>query len=118
MANDFGGFTMTTILASPDVAKIVLADPTFRDKISFGTDGIYYLPFNIHMIVSRATPEGHAIFLDRGAALEMVRVGGIEIDYDKLIDRRFEDAAITCLAGFSKIYDDAMKVFRYTKRII
>lgn len=113
MVHDFDGFTVTTVLASPDVARQVIAEHAFRDRISFGTDGVYYLPFNIHMLVSKSIPERHAIFLDRRAALEMVRVGGIEMDYDKLIERQLERAAITCSAGFSKIYDNAMKVLRY-----
>lgn len=113
MVHDLDGFTVTTILASPDVAKQIIAEHAFREQITFGSDGVYYLPFNMHMLVSKSVPEHHAIFLDKRAALELVTVGGIEIDYDKLIERQLERAAITCSAGFSKIYDNAMKVLRY-----
>lgn len=113
MLHDLDGFAVTTILASPCIAKRIIAEHAFREQISYGADGVYYLPFNIHMLVSKSIPEHHAIFLDRRAAIEMVRVGGIEIEYDKLIERQFERAAITCSAGFSKIYDNAMKVLRY-----
>lgn len=113
MVHDLDGFTVTTILASPDVARQIIAEHAFGGQITFGSDGVYYLPFNIHMLVSKSVPEHHAILLDKRAALEMVAVGGIEIDYDKLIERQLERAAITCSAGFSKIYDNAMKVLRY-----
>ena len=113
MVHDLNGFTVTTILASPDVARQIIAEHAFGEQITFGLDGVYHLPFNIHMLVSKSVPEHHAIFLDKRAALEMVAVGGIEIDYDKLIERQLERAAITCSAGFSKIYDNAMKVLRY-----
>ena len=41
--------------------------------------------------------------------LEMVQAGGVMTDYDKLIDRQLERAAITCTAGFSKIFTEAAK---------
>ena len=40
----------------------------------------------------------------------MVEAGSIITEYDKLIDRQLERAAITCTAGFSKIFTDASKV--------
>ena len=36
--------------------------------------------------------------------------GDVLTEYDKLIDRQLERAAITCTAGFSKIFPDASKV--------
>lgn len=115
-AYDFGGFdttTATTIIASPNVAKQIVYDPEFRDRIAFGYAGVYYLPFNIHMIVSHVVPDNCVVFLDKSAALEMVKVGGVEVDYIKLIERKFECAAVRCSAGFSKIYDSAMRVLKY-----
>ena len=46
------------------------------------------------------TPElegGKIIGLDKNCALEMVQAGGVVTDYDKLIDRQLERAAVTCL---------------------
>ena len=40
----------------------------------------------------------------------MVIAGDITTEYDKLIDRQLERAAITCTAGFAKIFADAAKV--------
>jgi hypothetical protein len=40
----------------------------------------------------------------------MVRCGGIVTEYDKLIDRQLERAAVTCTAGFAKIFDPASKI--------
>ena len=59
------------------------------------------------------TPElegGKIIGLDKNCALEMVQAGGVVTDYDKLIDRQLERAAVTCTAGFSKIFTEASKV--------
>ena len=60
-----------------------------------------------------ALPEmasGRLIGLDKNCALEMVQAGGVVTDYDKLIDRQLERAAITCTAGFAKIFTEASKM--------
>lgn len=40
----------------------------------------------------------------------ITEAGGVVTDYDKLIDRQLERAAVTCTAGFSKIFTEASKV--------
>ena len=40
----------------------------------------------------------------------MVRSGGVSVEYDRLIDRQLERAAITSTAGFAKIYAGAAVV--------
>ena len=42
--------------------------------------------------------------------LEMVEGGGVTVEYDKLIDRQLERAAITSISGFGKICDGAAAV--------
>ena len=53
------------------------------------------------------------IGFDKNCALEMVQAGNVNTDYDKLIDRQLERAAITCTAGFSKIFADSVKTLSY-----
>ena len=36
--------------------------------------------------------------------------GDVLVEYDKIIDRQLERAAITSISGFGKIYADAAKV--------
>ena len=48
--------------------------------------------------------------LDSRYALEMVKGGDVMIEYDKLIDRQLERAAITSVAGFAKLFDGATQV--------
>ena len=50
---------------------------------------------------------GLIIGLDNRYALEQVRAGDVLVEYDKLIDRQLERAAITSIAGFGKICDGA-----------
>ena len=50
------------------------------------------------------------IGIDKRYALELVRAGEVLVEYDKLIDRQLERAAITAICGFGKICDGAVKV--------
>ena len=49
------------------------------------------------------------IGFDKNYALEMVVAQDVTVDYDRLIDRQLERAAITTIAGFSKIFNDAVR---------
>ena len=40
----------------------------------------------------------------------MVQAGEVSVEYDKLIDRQLERAAITSISGFGKIMTPAAKV--------
>lgn len=40
----------------------------------------------------------------------MVRGSDVLVEYDKLIDRQLERAAITSISGFAKIFQEASKV--------
>ena len=53
---------------------------------------------------------GTIIGLDRQYALELVRGSEVLVEYDKLIDRQLERAAITSISGFGKIMPEASKV--------
>ena len=59
---------------------------------------------------SDAVADGTIIALDRRYALEMVQAGEVTVEYDKLIDRQLERAAITSISGFGKIMPEAAKV--------
>ena len=62
------------------------------------------------------TPEitgNYIIGVDKNCALEMVKAGDVQTEYDKLIDRQLERAAITFIAGFGKIFTGSAKVLKY-----
>ena len=53
------------------------------------------------------------VFIDAGTTtLELVRASDVLVEYDKLIDRQLERAAITSISGFAKIFQDAAKVLK------
>ena len=62
------------------------------------------------MLRTSAMPAGKIIGLDKNYALEMVKAGDVMVEYDKIIDRQLERAAITTISGYAKIFEDASRV--------
>ncbi len=111
--NSFSPYELNTIISSGDVTAQMLKLPEFRDataSLDFHATGKMITPIGANLIKSNAVDSGLLIGLDKTCALEMVTAGDVLTEYDKLIDRQLERAAITSIAGFSKIFTDASKV--------
>ncbi len=108
-------YELNTIVASPDMMLKMLSVEEFKNPqtgINFQGTGKLTNPLGANFIKSDALPAGTVIGLDKRFALEMVVASDVAVEYDKLIDRQLERAAITCTAGFSKIFDDASVVLQ------
>lgn len=111
--NTFDPYNMTTLITSPAVLETLLKMPEFRDAytgLDFHSTGKLITPFGAELYKSSNVFEGGLIGLDKNFALEKVQCGGIITEYDKLIDRQIERAAITSISGFAKIAEDASKL--------
>lgn len=111
--NSFDPYQLNTIVAAPDMTAAILKLSEMRDGaagLTFHGDGKTVTPLGATLLKSSAVPAGKLIGLDKTCALEMVQAGGIMTEYDKLIDRQLERAAITQISGFAKIYTDAARV--------
>ena len=109
----FGEYQMNVMLASPDMMLKILQIPELQNPetgLNFQATGCLTTPLGAKLFVSPAVPEGCIIGLDKRYALEKVQAGGIQVEYDKLIDCQLERAAVTAIAGFSKIFPEAVKV--------
>ena len=109
----FEPYTLNTMLASPDVMLSLLKLDEMQSPmagLNFAGSGDAGSPLGAKLIRTSALPEDTLIGLDRGYALEMVSSGGVSVEYDRLIDRQLERAAITSTAGFAKIYAGAAVV--------
>ncbi len=108
-------YEFNTIIASPKGMEDMLKISEFSNPLSgfnFQSTGKIGTPLGAQFVRTSAIPEGSFIGLDKNCALEMVVADDISIDYDKLIDRQLERAAITSTAGFAKIFKDASKVIK------
>ncbi|MCC8023199.1 MAG: phage major capsid protein [Clostridiales bacterium] len=110
--NAFDPYQMGTLLGSPAVVGQMLNLPEFRDAnagLHFHATGDMITPFGAQLLKHTALEDGCLLGLDERCALEMVQADEITTDFDKLIDRQLERAAITSTAGFSRICDGAVK---------
>ena len=79
---------------------------------TFATSGTLMTPLGANLIKTSAVPSNTIIGLDNRSALEMVSACDITLEYDKLIDRQLQRAAITTTVGFSKIFNKASVVLK------
>ena len=106
-------YQLNTILAPTNLVTSMLNMTQMQDSAagnSFHATGKMITPLGANLIHVPSMSAGSLIGLDKNYALEMVTAGDVCTEYDKLIDRQLERAAISCIAGFSKIFTGASKV--------
>ncbi len=111
----FDPYTMNTLLVPNGVMLELLKMSEFQNPLTglnFQGTGVLSSPLGATLLRTSAMPADTLIGLDRGYALEMVSAGDVMVEYDKLIDRQVERAAITSTSGFAKLFTDAAKVLR------
>ena len=109
----FDPYTMNTILCSTDTMTKLLKIPELQNPmtgLNFQGTGKVGTPLGAQIHRTSAVADGKIIGLDNRYALELVRAGDVLVEYDKLIDRQLERAAITSISGFGKICDGAAAV--------
>ena len=107
-------YNLSTLIATAPVIADMLSITEFKDSYagqSFHGTGKMITPFGAEVLKIGKVDEKMIFAIDKSAAIEKVQAGGIVTEYDKLIDRQLERAAITVTAGFSTIFTDAAKIF-------
>lgn len=110
-------YRLNTMLASTSAMKDILNIPEFKDAkagLNFQGTGKLSSPLGANLLHDAEMPAGKIIGLDKTCALEMVQAGGVQTSYDRLIDRQLERASVSVIAGFARIFDDAVKVLTYS----
>lgn len=111
----FDPYVMNTLLVSGDVMLQLLKLPEFQNPLTglnFQGTGKLTTPLGATLLRTSVLPVKTAVGLDRRFALEMVRSGDVVVEYDKLIDRQLERAAITTISGFAKVFPKASQVLK------
>ena len=113
--SQFDPYTMNTILCSNAGMTAMLKIPELQNPmtgLNFQGTGKLTTPLGAQLHRTGAVADGMIIGLDNRYALELVRAGDVLVEYDKLIDRQLERAAITSISGFGKICQDAAKALQ------
>ena len=111
----FDPYTMNTILCSTSTMTKLLKIPELQNPLTglnFQGTGKLTSPLGAQLHRTGAVEDGMIIGLDNRYALELVRAGDVLVEYDKLIDRQLERAAITSISGFGKICTEAAAVLK------
>lgn len=108
----FHPYEMNTILAPTALMTAMMKLPELSNPLTglnFQGTGKFTSPLGATLLRTDALNEHDLLALDRRYALEMVKAGDVSVEYDKLIDRQLERAAITSICGFGVIMDDAVR---------
>jgi hypothetical protein len=113
--SQFDPYEMNTLLVGGSTMTKMLKLPEFQNPLTglnFQGTGKLDTPLGAKLLRTSAMPAGTIIGLDKKYSLEMVKGSDVMIEYDKLIDRQLERAAITSISGFAKIFADASKALK------
>ena len=106
-------YQLNTILAPTALMQQLLTMTEMKDAnagLDFHGTGKMITPLGANLVHAPSLASTKLIGLDKNCALEMIQSGGISVDSDKLIDRQLDKAAVSCTAGFSKIFADSAKI--------
>ena len=109
----FDPYEMNTLLVGNDVMVKMLKLEEFQNPLTglnFQGTGRLSTPLGASLLRTSAMPAGTIIGLDKNYALEQICGSEVVVEYDKLIDRQLERAAITSISGFAKLFTEASKV--------
>jgi hypothetical protein len=109
----FEPYTMNTILVGSDMMLALLKLSEFQNPLTglnFQGTGKLTTPLGANLLRTSAMPAGTLIGLDKSYALEQIVGSEVTVEYDKLIDRQLERAAITSISGFAKLFPEASRV--------
>lgn len=110
--NSFEPYQLNTLLVGTDTMTRLLAMSQMQDAaagLDFHGTGKLITPMGAKVLRTSAMPKDTIIGLDKNYALEMVKAGDVMVEYDKIIDRQLERAAITTISGYAKIFEDASR---------
>lgn len=110
-------YRLNTVIAGTDAMQKLLQIPEFKDAqagMNFQGTGKLCTPLGAKLIHIPGMEAGKIVALDKDCALELVQAGEVTTEYDKLIDRQLERAAISVIAGFARIYAGAAQGLSYT----
>ena len=111
----FDPYTMNGLLCSSAMMTKLLKIPELQNPLTglnFQGTGKLTTPLGAQLHRTGCVTDNMLIGIDSRYALEQVRAGDVLVEYDKLIDRQLERAAITAVSGFGRICDGAVKVLK------
>ncbi|MFQ5499819.1 MAG: hypothetical protein ACE5FH_09115 [Candidatus Zixiibacteriota bacterium] len=111
--SQFAPFEMNAIIAEVTQMKAVLTLSEFKDPLAgyrFARTGELFSPLGARLIRSDDVPSDLLIGLDNRFAVEEVVTQPLMVEYDKVIEQRFEEAVISESVTYAKMIKEASVV--------
>jgi len=108
--NEFYPFQMNTILAHKDKIKTILTMAEFKDPLAgfkFQATGELVSPLGSTLLRCDEVPNDLVIGVDQRFAIEEVIAQPLMIEYDKIIDQKFEEAVVSESVAYAKMIGGA-----------
>jgi hypothetical protein len=109
----FSPFEMNTIICHVNQLKSILTLSEFKDPMAgyrFQNSGEMFSPLGASLVRSDEVPTDLILGLDNRFAVEEVITQPLMIEYDKVIDQRFEEAVISESVTYAKVLKEAAVV--------
>ncbi len=109
----FSPFEMNTIICHIDTMKTILTLAEFKDPMAgyrFQNSGDLFSPLGARLVRCDEVPADYVIGLDSRFAVEEVITQPLTIEYDKVIEQRFEEAVISESVTYAKVIREASVV--------
>lgn len=99
----FDPYKMDCILASSNAMTKILLLSEFQSHMA------EFNPLGVNIIHCPEAPTQELIGIDSAYALEQVITGNIAVDWNALIDKKFDSIEVSSTRGFSRLYDGAVR---------
>ena len=109
----FSPFEMNTIICHVDQMKTILTMNEFKDPLAgykFQNSGDLFSPLGASLIRCDEVPTDFVVGLDSRFAVEEVITQPLTVEYDKVIEQRFEEAVISESVTYAKVIKEASVV--------
>lgn len=106
----FSPFEMNTLVCHIDQMKTILTLDEFKDPMAgyrFQNTGDLFSPLGARLIRCDDVPSDYVLGLDSRFAVEEVITQPLTIEYDKVIEQRFEEAVISESVTYAKVIKEA-----------
>jgi len=110
---NFSPFEMNTVISHINQMKTILTLDEFKDPMAgyrFQLKGELFSPLGATMVRCDEVPTDYVIGMDNRFAVEEVITQPLIVEYDKVIDQRFEEAVISESVAYAKIIREAAVV--------
>jgi len=113
---EFSPFEMNHIVCHIDTLKTILTMNEFKDPLAgyrFGRTGELFTPLGATMVRCDNVAVDHVIGLDARFAVEEVVSQPLMVEFDKIIDQKFEEAVISESVTYAKVVKEASSILDY-----